>query len=127
MPGKYEHKVNSALTAFLTEFCRQVYLDAKGIKITPLESIAGLILAPLFGSFGGVIPDKLEPATDPNHRDFCHSITGGTAISFGISKLSADTESIGFNLFNVCLRSTGVGYITHLVDDAGTPKRIPLI
>jgi len=127
MPGKYEHQTTSSLIAFVLELSRQIYISKQGIKLDPVESIAGLILAPIAGAIGGVVPDKLEPATDPNHRAFCHSISSGAAISLGLSKIPLTTEHRSLNLLNVCVRSSGVGYVTHLVQDAGTPAGISII
>lgn len=125
MPGKNEHKIMSALTAFVFEVGRQIILEKKGIKLDPFESLAGIILAPIAGAIGGVVPDKLEPATDPNHRGFCHSITGGAVLCTGISKIPLQTDNRNLNLLNVCLRSSGVGYATHLLQDSATPMGLP--
>ena len=127
MPGKNEHKTTSALIALFLEISRQVYISKQGIKIDPIESIAGLIIAPLAGAIGGIAPDKFEPAFDPNHRAFYHSISSGAAISLGLSKIPFNTDNRNLNLLNVCLRSGGVGYVTHLVQDAGTPMGLPFI
>lgn len=127
MPAKFEHQITSALTSLLFEIGRQIYLETKGVKLNSAESILSLIMAPLAGAAGGVIPDKLEPATSPDHREFYHSLAGGSAIGIGLSKIPINTENINLNLFNVCLRSSGIGYVTHLVQDAGTPKSIPIV
>jgi len=126
MPGKYEHQTTSALIAFLIELSRQLYISKQGIKIDPVESLLSLLIAPIAGAAGGVTPDLLEPATDPNHRAFCHSLTSGSAIGLGLSKIPLNTDSRNINLLNVCLRSSGVGYVTHLVQDAGTPMGLPV-
>jgi len=127
MPGKNEHQIRSAQIAFIFELGRQIYLYKNGVKIDPLESIGSLLLAPIAGAIGGVLPDKLEPATNPNHRAFCHSIAGGAAVCTGISKIPLNTDNRNFNFLNVCLRSSGIGYVTHLAQDADTPKSISLI
>lgn len=126
MPGKNEHQITSATVAFLIELGRQIYLKTQGTKIDPVETILSLIIAPIAGAIGGTLPDKFEPATDPNHRDICHSLAGGAALTVGISKIPLHVDNMAMNLFNVALRSSSTGYVTHLAQDARTKKSIPV-
>jgi membrane-bound metal-dependent hydrolase YbcI (DUF457 family) len=116
------------------------------------EGIGGAI----GGYVGGKLPDLLEPAIHSYHRDFCHSLTTGVALSAGTisamekwAKFCRDnaedcrirrTESVdgcsgfiyGFGevvwrmLAGLLVGLVG-GYISHLVFDAVTPRSIPLI
>ena len=128
MPNKTEHQITSAAIALFLEGLRQQHLKSKGIELEPLEVFKCFIAAAIGGAQGGMMPDILEPSTgNPNHRAFCHSVTSGTAIGYGVSKLPLQIENKNINLLNVYTRSCGVGYIAHLALDAGTPKSLKLI
>ncbi len=79
----------------------------------------------LLGALGGMLPDILEPATNPCHRQFFHSLLFGAVLLFGKEmvfealKLS-DEQKV---LFNSLLG----GYSSHLVLDALTPKSLPIV
>lgn len=89
-----------------------------------------LTLEKIFAAvFGGVIgagmPDWIEPAVNPHHRSFMHSVTGGGfSVSF-LQKLLKNKEI--HPLIRSFLRSALVGYLSHLVTDAFSPKSLPLI
>jgi len=85
------------------------------------------------------LPDKIEPAIHPNHRDFYHSIA--FAIIVGIigfaawKDLQQRRDQRGAKgifditpkeLLDVFIIGGAVGYITHLVADGFTPKGLPL-
>lgn len=91
---------------------------------------------PAFGEFlaceavglaAGVAPDMLEPATDPNHRAFGHSLTLGTGLArFGIVRCcreNADWEEFTKIVSAVAI----VSYAVHLIADSCTPKGLPLL
>ncbi len=87
-----------------------------------------LIATPL-ATFGGMLPDLLEPASrGPHHRRFCHSVAAFCAVGYGVYKAykwEPQTE------LEKCLRITaiviGAGYLSHLIADASTPKGLPII
>ena len=87
-----------------------------------------LILKVLLGIGGGFItsrlPDRIEPASSPNHRSFFHSwviLLGFIALALAIyqSKLNP--------LMKIIILSLVVGYALHLIADACTPKGLPVI
>jgi membrane-bound metal-dependent hydrolase YbcI (DUF457 family) len=127
MPGKQEHQIAAAGISFMCELVRQQYLRSKGIKLDPTDSLLGLVIAPLAGAFGGVLPDKLEPATDYNHRAFCHSITSGSALVYGLTRIPINGDNRIANLMNVGLRSCFIGSLTHLIQDSTTPMGLPVV
>ena len=80
------------------------------------------------GAFGGfaasTLPDILEPATNPNHRKFFHSLTFASLILYGNHKLNKSqlpTE------LKQAVSALSVGYGLHLGADLTTPKSLPLI
>ena len=100
------------------------YLALVEVPENPLE------LVMMFGAvyFGGRMPDILEPATNPNHRAFLHSVAILLLIAYGIKLLidwkpQDDWQRLGKGL----LIAAGVGYISHLVMDGMTPRGLPLL
>lgn len=88
-------------------------------------------LHPVVGGVGGAIltnlPDLLEPATSPNHRQFFHSLLFAGVLVGGFVKLhkwEAESSSDKF------LRGLGMvaisAYLIHLALDATTAKSLPL-
>lgn len=101
-----------------------VYLALVEIPENPLEFIA-IIGA---GYFGGRMPDLLEPATNPNHRQFFHCVAVLLLLAYGIKLLmdwkpKDDWQKLG----KILLMAAAVGYISHLVLDGMTPKGLPLL
>jgi len=109
------------------------------------------------GTFGGVMPDVLEPAIHAHHRDVCHSVAAGSGLSLGgLGAASSSAkelrgEAAGFRAMRLALpegdhRRTSMaarefliyallgfsagfvaGYLSHLVADAATPRGIPVV
>ena len=87
---------------------------------------------PLVGAMLGAaltnLPDILEPAHHPNHRQFFHSVAFASALGVATQKAFAwktncsRDEAIRFTLL------VGAGaYFVHLLLDANTPKSLPLL
>jgi inner membrane protein len=87
---------------------------------------------PVVGGLAGAaftcLPDVLEPATSPNHRQFFHSLLFAGVLVGGLVKLhkwEAESSSDKF------LRGLGMiaisAYLIHLALDATTPKSLPLV
>ena len=76
----------------------------------------------------GTLPDLIEPALHPNHRQFFHSVTVLGISGYGFYKLwNWEADSDGKKLVKL-LGLVGLGaYMTHLVMDATTKKSLPLI
>ncbi|HET8924795.1 MAG TPA: metal-dependent hydrolase [Candidatus Acidoferrum sp.] len=74
---------------------------------------------------GGVAPDGLEPALNPWHRSLGHSVSAG-AVSAGAVARSWTASGSGPGS-NFLLLFFALGYFTHLVLDAGTPRGLPLL
>lgn len=70
------------------------------------------------------LPDWIEPATNPNHRKFFHSLTTAGLVGYGM--YGKHTHNINVNLLDY-IRSIGFAYLSHLAVDATTPKSLPLI
>jgi len=74
------------------------------------------------------LPDVLEPAVNPNHRQFFHSLAFAAAVAVGWKALydwQPETDDARF------WRKVGMigagAYLCHLVLDATTKRSLPLI
>lgn len=119
MPNGPVHQLAGAATAFAVYAFDQKQLDSPAIN--PLTvPIAGLAL--------GKLPDWLEPALHPNHRQFFHSYVMLFGVLYGVKKAydwrpETDLERLarGAALIAGCV------YATHLILDALTKKSLPLL
>lgn len=75
-----------------------------------------LLVGGSLGAAGALLPDLLEPADSPFHRDLAHS-----AVSLGVS------TKLGFMKDAPFLSLLALGYASHLVLDSGTPAGLPLL
>jgi inner membrane protein len=85
------------------------------------------ISATALGSLFGALPDLLEPAINPHHRQFCHGLATLTAIGYGVRraylwKPSTDSEKF----LRTILLVAGSAYISHLLLDCITPRSLPV-
>ncbi len=88
------------------------------------KPLAGAVIASICTN----IPDWLEPASHPHHRQFFHSIAFATMIGGGIYKLSKwETQTEGDKLLKFCLMAAGSAYLVHLAMDAFTTRSLPLM
>ena len=79
----------------------------------------------VIGTIGGILPDKLEPARNPHHRKFFHSIFTSTVIGYGLYKTNSNNNMC--ELTKGIITTAGIGYLSHLALDSQTPKRLPLL
>ncbi len=79
----------------------------------------------LSGAVVALVPDMLEPATNPNHRSLFHSGATLGLISYGGNKILQNTQLTENQ--KAWLLSLGVAYGSHLALDGTTPKSIPLL
>lgn len=103
------------------------------VVITDKEAREGKQTLAPFGSaawaaFCTNLPDKLEPAIHPHHRQFFHSVTCALLIAGGLYRLSHwDAQTEGDKLLKFCLIVAGAAYLTHLMVDACTKRSLPLL
>ncbi len=100
-----------------------LHTEAKEGKQT-LAPVAGSILAAICTN----LPDKLEPAIHPHHRQFFHSVAFATLIGGGMYKLYQwETETEMEQLLKCCLLVAGGSYLIHLAMDSCTRRSLPLL
>jgi len=86
------------------------------------------IMAPSLWAFFGKLPDIIEPAYHPNHRQFFHSAVTFSAIGIGLYKVYHWEPNSGFEkIIRGIMLIGGFAYLSHLVCDSATPKGLPLL
>jgi inner membrane protein len=114
------HAVIAGASAFGTVTVIKHYHPAARV---PNPAFAGVVAALAAG-----IPDYLEPATNPHHRQFCHSAAFATLLAAGMKRLYEWVPATpGEALLRDVLLSIGFGYLAHLGADATTAMGLPLI
>ena len=74
------------------------------------------------------IPDMLEPAAHPHHRQFFHSIVFAGMVGYGMHKTykwNPETDLDKFIRFGLLMAGTGI--LIHLAMDSLTPRSLPLL
>lgn len=103
-----------------------VGLYAVDIYLKKREANLGEALCTAGGAFlGGGFPDDIEPATDPNHRKFFHSLTLAILFELGADKL-IDTYQLN-NYVSCFIKGFVHGNTSHILSDSTTPKGVKLI
>lgn len=104
-----------------------------GSTLAIQESKRGEVTArPLLGAAGGALlgtlPDIIEPALHPNHRQFFHSLGMVGLVGMGLYKLN---EWKPDNDFDKTVKFFGMvaagAYLVHLAMDSNTSKSLPMV
>lgn len=77
-----------------------------------------------FGGFSGVLPDILEPADNPKHRDLAHSYFASVLLLKIFNDIS-NNESPENNTGDF-KKAMLLAYASHLVLDSQTPAGLPI-
>lgn len=119
MPNALAHCMVAAVTTGMVT----LNMESKEGKQT-LAPIGGSVLAALCTN----LPDKLEPAIHPHHRQFFHSVVFATMVGSGMYKLSQwETRTESEKLLKFCLMVAGGAYLVHLAMDACTKRSLPFL
>ena len=89
-----------------------------------MRPVMGAVLA------GGMtnLPDLIEPAVHPNHRQFFHSVAFAGILGWGTYKVFEwEPEHPVDKAIRFLLLIGAAGYLIHLALDACSPKSLPLI
>lgn len=130
MPNYKKHLSTGATIGAVTSFLIDLAIQNKKIQTgeqTQIDwnrIISNSLLGLGIGAVGGVLPDILEPATNPNHRKLFHSLTTATAIGYGLYK--THNSNLDTNLKQT-IHCAGAAYFSHLFLDINTPKGLPLL
>lgn len=87
---------------------------------------------PLLGAGLGAVftnlPDLLEPASHPNHRQFFHSLVFAGMLGAAAHKVYKwETDNPVDETIRFVLLAGAGAYLVHLILDATTPKSLPLL
>ena len=110
MPNAANHKIGAGIAVGA----------AAAIVDTPeVKSLSRPIAARGIAYMLGTLPDILEPATHPNHRQFFHSYTILGLLGIAMYKAYKwESENELQSLSRFALLVSGVAYVTHLLMDA---------
>jgi membrane-bound metal-dependent hydrolase YbcI (DUF457 family) len=118
MPNAQVHMLGGFVAGM---FAHAAHEDAEG------ESTAKPLIGGVFGAFSARLPDVLEPATSPNHRQTFHSLLCAGLVGYGLYKVAKwKPETKGDELLRLLLLIGGAAYLSHLVLDGLTPQSLPL-
>lgn len=98
-----------------------VYCWSTKRKVTLLETLC----AAAVGAIGGILPDLLEPATSPNHRAVFHSV-GIACLVYQGNRWIAEHPTLPQET-KTALHLASLGYGSHLLLDAQTPRGLPWV
>jgi inner membrane protein len=114
-----EHRISAAIA-----------LGTAGASLAPSDerrlphAVAGCV----GGYCLGTLPDLIEPATSPHHRQFFHSMIFAVVVGYGLYKAykwEPETREGKF-VRGLCLVA-GSAYLVHLALDATTKRSLPLV
>ncbi len=111
------------LTAGAAIWAYLAHSEQKMDKAT-IAPIAGGLVATTFTQ----LPDILEPATSPNHRQFFHSVLfAGLLIAVFLKLRNWKTEDEAEKLLKGVGEVAIAAYLIHLALDATTSKSLPIL
>lgn len=87
------------------------------------------VAAGILAGWGGMLPDLIEPASlGPYHRQLFHSFGMLFVVGYGVYKAYRWQPENNFEkCVRVCALFVGLGYLSHIVADAGSPRSLPLL
>lgn len=92
-------------------------------EITPLP-IASAVVAAALGS----LPDWIEPATNPHHRQFFHSVLFLGGVCYGTYRAYHwQPQTPWQSVLRWLTLIAGGAYIAHLICDAQTARSLPVL
>lgn len=119
MPSGNTHRLIAALAVGGTSFVQELNEEEITEKPFVNASIAALATN---------LPDLLEPASNPHHRQFFHSVTVGSIVmAAGIKLYQWEPEEEWEKILRQILLVGCGGYLVHLVADSFTPRGLPLL
>ena len=120
------HAIGSGLGMALA-----AYYDATNSQAqqkTAEEARSTALIAGGLGALCGSLPDLIEPATNPHHRQFFHSVAFAALAVEGLRRIyqwqpkdDLDRTIRGLTLI------AGGAYLIHLAMDSTTPMSLPLV
>jgi len=78
MPNRQEHVYSGIITSMSVA-------AASTRELPPVQALAETVGLAIGGGLGGRLPDFIEPAHQPNHRHFAHSVTLGAIMALALA------------------------------------------
>ena len=120
MPNRTAHAWGAGITVATTTAYHEL---KEGGKLTWKTPAAGLAAGAI-----GSLPDILEPAMNPNHRQFFHSwIVFGLIGYLTYKTYKWEPKTNGKKWLRLALLIAEVAYMVHLIMDATTKKSLPIL
>jgi len=102
------------------------YILYRWLEEKPIDLLE-LILFSIGGAIAGILPDIMEPATNPNHRSFFHSVTAFSIIAAGNNLAWDQNNQTLTNDQKAAILIMSAAYCSHLVTDGLTSKGLPIL
>lgn len=120
MSNASAHALGTALTAGLAHVAHELRRN-QAITAAPFGTA-------ILGSLMGSLPDLIEPATNPHHRQFFHGLLFAAAVAY-VTKQLYDREAVEprDQLIRYAGLLIGGCYLTHLAMDFCTRRSLPLV
>ncbi len=91
------------------------------------KAVINVVTGAVVGKYVARLPDILEPAAHPNHRNFFHSWLFLGTLGAGMYELwKWEPEETHEKIFKWGLLIAGSAYASHLLRDSLTPKGLPI-
>ena len=111
--------IGGASSAVVVLAIKTRYADAR----LPHPIFAGVV-----GAIAAGLPDLLEPAILPGHRQFCHSAAFVALIASTLKDVyDWRPKTANQEFLRDVILSIGLGYLSHLTADATTAAGLPLL
>lgn len=102
-------------------FCHRAEKD-------PQQKAGKSLIGAVIAAGSTKLPDVLEPALHPNHRQFFHSVAFAAMLGAAAYKVYRwQPEEPVQKAARFVLLVSASAYLIHLLLDAGTPKSLPLL
>lgn len=101
-----------------------------GASLSPRreEAAAHALVGCAGGYCFGTLPDLIEPATSPHHRQFFHGLIFAGVMGYGLCRLYQwEPESVELKVLRMIGLIAGGAYLVHLALDATTKRSLPLV
>lgn len=119
MPNGNTHKLIAALVVGGTSLA----IESHSEEVTEKPFIDATIAV-----LATSLPDLIEPARNPRHRQFFHSVAFGSIIAAaGIELYRWQPEEDWEKVLRQILLVGCAGYLIHLISDSFTPRGLPLL
>lgn len=120
MPCASTHRLINAVTTFSYLAFREPQPGERPLPHPAVGAAGTALLATL--------PDLLEPAIHPNHRQFLHSLLFSIGVGLAVYEAYKwETETPAQEFLRHLIMIGGSAYLLHLATDACTAKSIPLV